>query len=254
MNNVLIVDDSSQSRNHTIKIVTKLGLNVIAEAIDVEDGINKCLELKPDIVLLDNIMPSADGTKSGLDVCRAIKEKCPKTRIIMLTADKDKRTIMNAIKLGIDDYIIKPIDEEKVRFALIKAVDIEIVQNKKTVLIADDSALIRAVVKEIVAKLDLTVTGETETVDDTLKFVENHKPDLIILDIAMPSKDSRRTGIDVCSLIKTKYPDIKIIMLTATSNKQTLITSIKKGADDYIVKPVDEARLIKSLKTVLKIR
>ena len=79
------------------------------------------------------------------------------------------------------------------------------------------------------------------------------RPDIVILDISMPSKENK-SGIDVCEIVKKNSPKTKIIMLTASSQRANIIRAIKKGANDYIIKPFEEKQIKDSLQKVLKIK
>ncbi len=109
---VLIVDDSIFIRKIIGEAVSKLNCEVVGEAVDVEDAVEKFLKLKPDIVTMDIHMPSRDGKKSGVDACKAIKELNPDVKIVMVTALGHRKSVIDAIKAGANDYIVKPIDEE----------------------------------------------------------------------------------------------------------------------------------------------
>jgi len=121
---VLIVDDSIFVRKIIGEVVNKMGLEIVGEAVDVEDAVEKFLKTKPDIVTMDIHMPSRDGLKSGVDACKAIKEINPETKVIMVTALGHRKSVIDAIKAGANDYIVKPIDEENLKKVFSKVLNL----------------------------------------------------------------------------------------------------------------------------------
>jgi two-component system, chemotaxis family, chemotaxis protein CheY len=111
---VLIVDDSVFIRNIISDAVEKMGLVKAGEAVDVEDAVEQYMKTKADIVTMDIHMPSKDGKKSGIDACRVIKQINPDAIVIMVTALGHRKSVIEAIKAGASDYLVKPLNKEKV--------------------------------------------------------------------------------------------------------------------------------------------
>ncbi|ACL22148.1 MULTISPECIES: response regulator [Desulfitobacterium] len=116
------------------------------------------------------------------------------------------------------------------------------------VLIVDDAAFMRMMVKDILTKNGFTVVGEAENgavaVD---KFVEL-TPDLVIMDITMPEMD----GLQAVREIRKKDPQAKIIMCSAMGQQAMVIDAIQSGAKDFIVKPFQADRVVEAVKKALK--
>lgn len=113
-NKVLIVDDSAFVRNIISDAIDKIGLVKAGEAVDVEDAIEQYIKTKADIVTMDIHMPSQDGKKSGIDACKVIKQINPDATVIMITALGHRKSVIEAIKAGASDYIVKPLSKDKV--------------------------------------------------------------------------------------------------------------------------------------------
>lgn len=111
---VLIVDDSTFVRNIISDAINQMGLTKAGEAVDVEDAVEQYLKTKADLVTMDIHMPSKDGRKSGIDACRAIKEINPDAIVIMVTALGHRKSVINAIKAGASDYLVKPLNKDKI--------------------------------------------------------------------------------------------------------------------------------------------
>ena len=116
MKKVLIVDDALFMRKTLSDIVYEQGYEVVAEAIDGDSAVNLYFQLKPDIVLMDVVMPN----KNGIDAAMEILEKDKDAKIIIVSALGQQGLIIDALKGGVKDYIIKPFTKEKVVAALKK--------------------------------------------------------------------------------------------------------------------------------------
>ena len=108
----------------------------------------------------------------------------------------------------------------------------------KNILICDDAAFMRMMIKDILTKNGYNVVGEAE---NGLKAVEKYsetKPDLVLMDITMPEMD----GIQALKKIKEQDPGATVIMCSAMGQQAMVIESIQAGAKDFIVKPFQAAR------------
>ena len=111
---VLIVDDLSFMRNALKEILVSGGYQVVDEAENGQEGIEKFFERRPDVVLMDITMPILDGLKA-LEI---IRRKEPKAQVIMCSALGQEEYIMKAIQLGARDFIVKPFKPERITSAV----------------------------------------------------------------------------------------------------------------------------------------
>lgn len=117
----------------------------------------------------------------------------------------------------------------------------------KRVLIVDDAAFMRMMIKDILSKNGYEVAGEAE---NGLKAVEKYKeltPDLVLMDITMPEMN----GIDAVKNIKALDPGAKIVMSSAMGQQAMVIESIQAGARDFIVKPFQADRVLEAVREVV---
>ena len=117
----------------------------------------------------------------------------------------------------------------------------------KNILICDDAAFMRMMIKDILTKNGYNVAGEAE---NGLKAVEKYnevKPDLVLMDITMPEMD----GIQALKNIKATDPNAMIIMCSAMGQQAMVIESIQAGAKDFIVKPFQADRVLEAVKKVV---
>ena len=115
------------------------------------------------------------------------------------------------------------------------------------ILIVDDAAFMRMMIKDILSKNGYTVAGEAENGVKAIEKYNELKPDLVLMDITMPDKD----GIQALKDIKAADPNAKIIMCSAMGQQAMVIESIQAGAKDFIVKPFQPDRVLEAVKKVV---
>ena len=112
------------------------------------------------------------------------------------------------------------------------------------ILVVDDAAFMRMMIKEILTKNGYTVVGEAS---DGVKAVEKYKelkPDLVTMDITMPEMD----GIAALKEIRKVDSSAKVIMCSAMGQQAMVIDAIQAGARDFIVKPFQADRVIEAIR------
>ena len=117
----------------------------------------------------------------------------------------------------------------------------------KNILICDDAAFMRMMIKDILTKNGYNVAGEAE---NGLKAVEKYnelKPDLVLMDITMPEMD----GIQALKKIKEGDPNATVIMCSAMGQQAMVIEAIQSGAKDFIVKPFQADRVLDAVKKIV---
>ncbi|GAA0495669.1 chemotaxis protein CheY [Salinibacillus aidingensis] len=117
------------------------------------------------------------------------------------------------------------------------------------VLVVDDAAFMRMMIKDILEKNDFEVVGEAQDGNQAVEKYKELEPDLVTLDITMPEKD----GITALKEIKESNPDAKIIMCSAMGQQAMVIDAIQAGAKDFIVKPFQSDRVIEAINKTLDI-
>lgn len=115
------------------------------------------------------------------------------------------------------------------------------------ILIADDAAFMRMMIKNIVTKAGYEVVGEAENGMQAIELYFSTNPDIVTMDITMPELD----GINAVKAIITKSPDAKIVMCSAMGQQAMVMEAIQAGAKDFIVKPFQPDRIMQALEKVL---
>ena len=111
---VLIVDDAKFMRHLIKNILTGMGCEIVGEACDGEEAFTMFEELRPDVVTMDIVMPKA----SGIDALKAIRTSDPNAKVVMISAIDQREPLMEALKLGAVDYVVKPFEKERVEEAM----------------------------------------------------------------------------------------------------------------------------------------
>jgi two-component system chemotaxis response regulator CheY len=121
---------------------------------------------------------------------------------------------------------------------------------KHTVLLVDDSIMIRTILKGLLVQEGWEVVGEAENGREALDLYRSLKPDLVILDITMPEMDGLTALVELLTIDK----DAKVVMCSAVGDKGTVFQAIRSGAKDFIIKPFDNERIVPTLQNVMKNR
>ena len=120
MPTVLIVDDAMFMRVTLGNMLKEWGFEIVGEAANGKQAIEKYRELQPDLVTMDLTMP----VMSGLDAVKAIIPEFPDAKIIMITALGQQRYIVDAIEHGAKDFITKPFIPEKLKSVIDNIVEV----------------------------------------------------------------------------------------------------------------------------------
>ncbi|MED4934572.1 response regulator [Heyndrickxia coagulans] len=117
----------------------------------------------------------------------------------------------------------------------------------KKILIVDDAAFMRMMIKDILTKNGYDVVAEAADGAQAIEKYKEHRPDLVTMDITMPEVD----GIGALKEIKKIDPDAKVIMCSAMGQQAMVIDAIQAGAKDFIVKPFQADRVIEAIQKTL---
>lgn len=117
----------------------------------------------------------------------------------------------------------------------------------KKVLVVDDAAFMRMMLKDILIKNGFEVVGEAENGAVAVAAYQKFQPDIVTMDITMPEMN----GIDAVKAIKTLAPTAKVVMVSAMGQQSMVIEAIQAGASDFIVKPFQPERVVDALTKVL---
>ncbi|MFA5517990.1 MAG: response regulator [Spirochaetota bacterium] len=114
-------------------------------------------------------------------------------------------------------------------------------------LIVDDSKFMRRIISDIITSGGHTIAGEADNGQDGINLYTSLKPDFVTMDITMGGKD----GINAVKEIKSKYPDSKIIVISALNENTIKLNDENINADAYITKPFNSETLLDLIKKIL---
>jgi two-component system, chemotaxis family, chemotaxis protein CheY len=108
---VLIVDDALIMRMKIKEIAEQAGWEIAGQAASGTEAVERYRELKPDLVTMDIVMPEMDGVAA----LRAIREKAPRAQVVMVSAVDQREKLIECIRLGAVDFVVKPFDTDRLR-------------------------------------------------------------------------------------------------------------------------------------------
>jgi two-component system response regulator YesN len=177
MLSLLIADDTPLIRSTIARVVTRsdLGFDAVIAASNGAEAVELVRQAKPDIIMMDIKMPGLDG----LQASAIIRSELPDTRIIILTAYDEFPYVQRALKLGVADYLLKPIRPAKL---------IEILGQMADQLRRERQQ--RQAIVKISAALDAAILARPAASDDVIQHVldyiaqNQHRPDLMLHEVA----------------------------------------------------------------------
>jgi CheY-like chemotaxis protein len=234
---ILVVDDEADFTSLLKLNLEKTGAYEVREEHCGEHALAAARAFKPDLILLDVMMPHIDGGQvaAQLKADRRLKD----TPIVFLTAVVSKEEAKGQKgMIGGHRFITKPVTPEEVMASIEEYLPSQKRQHampKKRILVIDDEEDFSALLK-----LNIERTTEYEVLladsgEAGLELIDMHEPDLVLLDIMMPGMD----GVETLRRIKASAPDLPVAMVTAVYKEEEAKRCFDAGAFEYIAKPVD---------------
>ena len=268
--NALIVDDNSTNRMILKELLLKWGLKVV----EAEGGPDGLAEIKKaagagapfDLVLLDYFMPGMDG----IEVARQIKENPSVFAgiILMLTSDSRGSDVTRAKKMGVSEYLVKPVKKQELKDAILLSIGkirppaagkpaaaVDPASYKLPairLLLAGDSADNRMLVKAFLKSTPITIETAENGEEAADKFMAG-RHDLVFMDMQMPVLD----GYEATKRIraweeKNGFPKTHIIAFSASVLKEDIDKALAAGCSSFLTKPIKKAALLKTLSELLR--
>lgn len=231
MTKILIIEDSITYSNALLALLRAPNFEIL-QAFTIKEA-KQILKQNNDIdyILLDLILPDGEGDELVLEL--TIKER--NSKIIVLTANNDIQRRNHLFENGVIDYFSKDVPLRLLVKDLHKVITNLTKNKEKEVLVVDDSSFVRKSIKTILETKNYKVSTVNNG-QEAINFLENnHKINLIFLDIEMP----KVSGIQLLEIIKKdpKTKSIPVIVLSSTEDRQKYAYVIKNGAIDFMKKP-----------------
>ncbi len=262
MARILIVDDSKLMRKRLADILETAGHTIVRECERGDQVLDAYATFQPDLVTMDINMPGM----SGINVLRELKHHYPKSDVILISSENHELVILEGIRSGASNYIIKPFQEENVN-RIVSQVISKSPQNKANekngfssrikeidenitglILLIDDSKLmLRATSDMLKSDGHNMLTAPTGKLGIDLAL--NGTPDLILLDVLMPDMD----GYEVFNRLRQNEitKNIPIIIYSSMTRKEDIVAAMKMGINEYISKNCDETIFRRKIKSAL---
>ncbi len=248
---VLVADSSDIVRDTVANMLLDLGFAQVLQASNGEHALSILSQQKVDLIIAEWDMPKISGLEL-LQKVRADKRNAS-TAFIMMSVVIEQASVVQAIKAGVSEYVVKPFTTKMLRERVQRAIEgpqkatagikkpadtsSEPTESQQLrILVVDDVVDNIQVISEILRK-DYKV-GAATSGDKALKIcAAEPQPDLLLLDVMMPEMN----GFEVCKRLKSNplTQHISVIFLTALDQTQDMVRGFELGALDYITKPVN---------------
>jgi len=242
---IIIVDDIMF---HLLSIKERLKEHYIVFPAQTTDMMFYHLsKVEPELIILDINMPGNDGFKT-IEMLKA-DERYTGIPVIFLTGQKEVESYKRAMSLGAADYLMKPVTDAE----LIECIEYQLSPNseaamKPVILAVDDNpSILKSVNFFLRDKYSVSTLPNPEKLRELLTMIT---PDLFILDCNMPVLN----GFDLVPIIRS-YPyhtETPIIFLTGEGTMDNFSAAMNLGASDFLVKPIDENKLLEKVEQQLK--
>ncbi|MDY7033609.1 MAG: response regulator, partial [Thermodesulfobacteriota bacterium] len=270
---ILIVDDKPLNVKLLAAIIPVEEYQII-KAYDGMEALEKSLSESPDLILLDILMPGMDG----YEVTKKLKEDSH-TRyipIVLITSLDEEEDKVKGLEAGADEFLNKPVNPHELlarvrSLILLKQYREELskrVQTQQTfalstnhhettqadkdlpvILVVEDNKSDAMLIKHSLHgqpyRIKLVRDG-----DEAISYIRKERVDLLLLDILLPHTD----GFEVCRCVKDgeNTKTIQIVLITCLSDLEIKIKGINLGADDFLVKPINQEEIKARVKALLK--
>ncbi len=230
---VLIIDDNEAFVSSLLANLQDAGYEVISAHTGAR-GLEKALREAPDVIILDVMLPDADGVA----LCSELRKNASTARIPVMLITGDKAVdIEKGFEAGADDCVMKPIDPGTMTERLRR-----LLPGARHVLLIDDDRNICDMLSSVLAKNNLSVDTAYNGIG-LINHISGKRPDIVLLDISLPAGPD---GIELCRQLKSDpaTKDIPVIMLSANDFADAIESCFELGAEDYIFKPFNMTDLL----------
>lgn len=208
------------------------------------EAISALRKLIPAAIVVDIGLP--EGELAGAKAVQQFLASRPGTQLpsVFISARYDWAARLAAARAGADIYLRKPFDGSELAAALLRLTDPE--DEPYRVLIVDDNEILAEHYAGVLAGVGMQTWVLTDPVG-VLEAIENYSPELVLMDVHMP----RCSGAEVASVIRQDLSliGLPIVYLSTEIEKRNQIAALRKGADDFLEKPISDPELIAAVST-----
>ncbi len=221
--------------------IERLGYRMVGKAEDTQSALEKMVELKPDLVLMEIRL---GGETDGIEAAGHITNK-HKIPVVFVTTLQDSSIRQRALQLHSVDYLQKPIQLRTLRQVVEKFFP-EV--KKKRVLLVEDDYIISMLLEKQIERMGYEVASKVESGELAIEKVQEERPDLILMDIHLKGE---LNGIETVKIIR-EFSDIPVLYLTGNASEITRKEAEDTHPDGFMIKPVDMEFLRQSIRNILE--
>jgi len=242
--NILIVEDSRVINNTLTSRLRKLNFNCF-QSYDLTKAREILQNNEITLIILDLHLPDGEGE----DLIDEIKEANKDTKIVIFTSENDLLRRDELFRLGILDYLLKGKNANLTVKEILSIVESMQINPNYTLLIVDDSRVIRKMMRNILFSCGYTIL-EAKNGAEAIQTVEQEEVDLMLLDMQMPDM----SGLDALKQIKQdeKNFNLPVFMISSTLDIEVMRDTYKAGVLDYFKKPFSPEELKLKVEQVIK--
>jgi len=252
---ILLIGDDQVSLESLREVLEQAGYETIV-ATDGHQGLALAQSQSPDLILLDLLLPGPDS----LQICRSLKEdpRYADIPIVMLTgAFITQADIQRSLEVDTERYVLKVdySDSKSLTYDQLLR-DIRVLLDESTpppvpkedlILVADDDGLNRSLLEQTLSDKGYSVVTAADGKECWAQF-QSCDPILVLLDVNIPELN----GLEVLRQIRDQTADVAVVMMTACGSEEVAVESLKQGADDYLVKPLQPWQVLPLVKENLE--
>jgi len=257
---ILIVDDHPNTATMLARVLSRFDAPVeVITASNGDDALAKLESKVVDVLITDFMMPGMNG----LELIERLKGDQKPAHTILITAYDTPGLVITARRLNVQDYLVKPVQPEKIRSIVAKVIDelrpkplpapvIAAGKRSFKILIADDYPDNLRLLSTRLQSEGYTFMAAWDG-EEALRMVHEEDPDLVLLDVNMPKKD----GFQVLAAMRADpaVAHIPVIMITAARiGPRDVREGLTLGADDYVIKPFDWRELAARIQSKLRVK
>jgi len=256
---ILIIEDEEALASILSSKFKVEGFNVLVSS-NGQDGLEQIEKWRPDLILLDIVMPKMNG----YEVLEEMNKKNIKIPAIIISNSGQDVELEKAKKLGAEDFIIKTqIDPGEVVVKVNKFLNIGVKHetmerqeksNGVKVLLVEDDVFLRDICCKKLKKEGFNVLTAADG-EEALRKIESFLPEIVLLDIILPSTD----GFEVLTAIRSHrnkaIKDVPVFMLTNLGQEEDINKALELGASDYLIKAhFTTEEIVKKIKNKLSLK
>jgi len=254
---VVVVDDDPFVLAALVDLIDRQDdFTVIGTARDAEAGIATVARLRPDIALLDVVMPCGGGGRAA----RELSERCPEIKLVALSASQDADTVRHMLDAGVHRYAIKTAPSGEL-LDVLRALGTEPERStgrftpeengreadrteRVSVLVAEEDPAVLALLADAIdADPKLELVGLAQSPAHAASLAACHQPDVALVDVLIPSGGGSRAAVD----IRAASPDTAVVGLAGRADREPVLEMLRSGARSYVVDDTEVSDLLSAV-------